>query len=68
MFGIIILHETGIGQFLSEEQDQHSFQDAGEEIGIHDAFKDTNLCGTMSAHPGPNMNFQQMLRSALVLH
>ena len=57
-----------IGQLLSNERDQSGFQDITEENSIHDAIKDSNLCGTMSANPTPNMNCNWMLRFWLALH
>ena len=68
MLWVIVLHKTMIGQFLSNEQDQSGFKDITEESSIHDAIKDANLCGTMSANPTPNMNFNWMLRFWLALH
>ena len=67
MFWIVILHKTVIGQLLSYEWDQRGFQDAAEELSIHDTIKDTNLGGTISANPGPNMYFQRMLWFGLAL-
>ena len=43
-------------------------QDVAEEVSIHDAVKDTNLCGTMSANSSPDMNFERMLWLRLPLH
>ena len=63
-----IHHKTLIGQLLSNEWDQSSFKDITEEISIHDAIKDTDLCGTMSANPTPNMNFNWMPQFWLALH
>ena len=68
MLWIIILQKTMIGQLLSNEWDRSGFKDVTEENSIHDAIKDVNLCGTMSANPNPNMNFDWMFRFWLVLH
>ena len=57
-----------IGQLLSNERDQSGFKDITGVNSIHDAIKDANLCGTMSANPTPNMNFNWMLRFWLSLH
>ena len=57
MLWVIVLHKTMIGQLLCNERDQSGFKDITEENSIHDAIKDANLCGTMSANPTPNMNF-----------
>ena len=54
-----------IRQLLSNEWQQSGFKDVTEQNSIHDAIKDTNLCGTMSADPSPNMNFDWMLRFRL---
>ena len=68
MLWVIVLHKTMIGQLLSNERDQSGFKDITEEISIHDAIKDTNLRGTMSANPTPNMNFNWMFWFWLALH
>ena len=68
MLWVIVLHKTMIGQLLSNERDQSGFKDITEENSIHDAIKDANLCGTMSANPTPNMNFNWMLRFWVALH
>ena len=60
MLWIIILHKAMISQLLSNERQQSGFKVVTEQNSIHDAIKDTNLCGTMSADP--NMNFNWMLR------
>ena len=68
MLWVIILHKTMIGQLLSNERYQSGFKDITEENSIHDAIKDANLCGTMSANPTPDMNFNWMLWFWLALH
>ena len=60
MFRVIILHEPVVGKFFSNGWDEHGLQDVAEQISIHDAIKDTNLCGTVSANSCPNMNLQRM--------
>ena len=60
MFWVIILPEPVVRKFYSNEWDQRGLQDVAEQISIHDAIKDKNLCGTVSANSCPNMNFQQM--------
>ena len=54
-----------IRQLLSNKWQQSGFKDVTEQNSIHDAIKDTNLCGTMSADPSPNMNFNRMLQCRL---
>ena len=56
-----------IRQLLSNEWQQSGFKDVTEQSSIHDAIKDTNLCGTMSADLSPNMNFNWMLQFRLSL-
>ena len=68
MLWVIVLHKMMIGQLFSNERDQSGIKDITEENSIHDAIKDANLCGTMSANPTPNMNFNWMLRFWLALH
>ena len=60
MFWVIILHEPVVDKFFSNEWNEHGRQDVAEQISIHDAIKDTNLCGTVSANSCPDMNLQRM--------
>ena len=54
---VIVLSEPVIGKLFSDKGHKGRLQDVAKEISIHDAFKDTNLCGTMSANSSPDMNF-----------
>ena len=47
MFRVIILHDPVVRKFFSNGQNKRGLQDVAEQISIHDAIKDTNLCGTM---------------------
>ena len=67
MLWVVILHELVNRELLSNEWEEHSLQDVIVQIGIHDAIKDANLCGTMSTNPRPHMNLQQMLGLPLSL-
>ena len=49
----VILHEPVVRQFVSDEWDKRRLQYVAEEISNHDAIKDTNLSGTMSANSPP---------------
>ena len=60
MFRVIILHEPVVGKFFSNERNERGLQDVAEQISIHDAIKDTNLCGTVSANSCRDMNLQRM--------
>ena len=61
VFRVIVLHEPVIGKLFSDKEHKGRLQDVAEEISIHDAVKDANLCGTMSANSSPDMNFERML-------
>ena len=51
MSRVIALHEPVIRKLFSDKGHQGRLQDVAEEISIHDAVKDANLCGTMSFQP-----------------
>ena len=61
MFRVIVLHEPVIWKLFLDKGHQGRLQDVAEEIRHHDAVKDANLCGTISANSSPNMNFERML-------
>ena len=61
VFRVIVLHEPVIGKLSSDKGYKGRLQNVAEEISIHDAVKDANLCGTMSANSRQDMNFERML-------
>ena len=67
MFQVIVLHEPVIGKLFWDKGHKGRLQDVAEEISIHDAVKDTNLCETMSDNSSSDMNFERILRFWLPL-
>ena len=67
MLRVIILHEPVNRKLLSYEREERSLQDVAIEIGIHDAIKDANLCGTMSTNPRPHEPSMDALALAFAL-
>ena len=67
MLRVVILHEPVNRKLLSNEWKESGFQDVAIAIGIHDAIKDSNLCGTMSTNARPDMNLQWMFWPRLSL-
>jgi len=61
------LHEPVIRKLFSNKGHKGRLQDVAEEISIHGAIKDSNLCGTMSANSSPDMNFERMRWFRLLL-
>ena len=64
---VVILNKPVIRKLLSDKGNKCRLYDVAEEISIHDAIKDANLCSTMFADSRPNMYLQRMLWFGLSL-
>ena len=56
MFWVIVFHEPVVWKFFPDERKEDGLQNVEVEACFHDAIKNTNVCGTMSANPCPDVN------------
>ena len=67
MLGVIILHESVIWKGLCYERDKRCLKNVKVEFSIHDAVKDADLRGRVSADSSPDMDFEWVLGLGLSL-
>ena len=61
MLGVIVLHECVVWKGFVDKRDKRCLKNVAVQLSIHNAIKDADLRGPVSADSGPDMDFKWVL-------